>query len=168
MVQCGHALHHFCVDHPQEEALWRVGGEHLVALEAPSLEALSEARERLLWHNVPHGHFVEPDMGGELTALAVPECGARFVKKFPMIGGGKPRRSERRVFRHQDEPDAFDAWIRQNLKLLADLGSGYVAISATEGVKAFASNEDDFKRLLSEIAPEQRVELLMAHTDMYR
>ncbi len=96
-------------------------------------------------------------MGGELTALAVPERGARFVRKFPMVGACQ-----------ELKPDPFDVWIRQNLQLLAGLGSGYVAISATDGVKAFAADESLFGRLLADLGSNEIPRLLITHTDLYR
>lgn len=86
VVQSAHALHHFVTTCQPASDEWFAGGGHMVALEAPDLDALESAKFKLSWHNIPHGWFVEPDMASQLTALVVTEAGAKFVRRFPMIG----------------------------------------------------------------------------------
>lgn len=74
-AQVGHALIHWVLEHGAPP-------ESLVVLQAPDLDALHSAHDRLSGRVVA---FHEPDLGDELTAVAAgPECW-RALSGLPLL-----------------------------------------------------------------------------------
>jgi len=83
-AQLGHALVGYVLAQPAQAARWHTRSNNLVCLAVPTLEALSGLVERLAGASVPMLCFHEPDLGGELTAVAVAPSGARLLASLPL------------------------------------------------------------------------------------
>ncbi len=83
-AQLGHALVGYVLAQPAQAARWHTRSNNLVCLAVPTLEALSGLVERLAGASVPMLCFHEPDLGGELTAVAVSPAGARLLASLPL------------------------------------------------------------------------------------
>ena len=83
-AQLGHALVAYVLAQPAQAARWHTRSNNLVCLAVPDKEALSGLVERLAGASVPMLCFHEPDLGGELTAVAVAPEGARLLASLPL------------------------------------------------------------------------------------
>lgn len=72
LVQTAHAVADFAAEHPAEFSAWRNGSNYLCCLtiEQRTLQRLIHKMEQLY---VKHTIFREPDIGNQITAIAV-EC----------------------------------------------------------------------------------------------
>lgn len=77
IAQACHAARAFTLEHPSADV-----GENLVVLASESEAELRELAERL--SPLPTTRFFEPDLQGELTAIAFPGEGARAVSSLPL------------------------------------------------------------------------------------
>lgn len=76
MAQACHALRAFVEAHPDVDAQWhRDGGGNLVVLHARDEAHAAELEQRATGASLACARFVEPDLGGQLTAIAM--CGQR-------------------------------------------------------------------------------------------
>ena len=83
-AQACHALRQFAAEHPEVDADWFTTSNTIVLLEVPDLEALSELCFELDSRGVRRASFIEPDIGHELTAIAVAPEGGRWLSRLPL------------------------------------------------------------------------------------
>lgn len=83
-AQLCHAMRSFVDEHPAVDREWFLKSNTLVLLEVPdepTLAALAfEARTR----RIPVSVFTEPDMGDQMTAIAVGPSGRKLVRRLPL------------------------------------------------------------------------------------
>jgi peptidyl-tRNA hydrolase len=86
-VQSCHAAIQFCHDHPSEETEWFKTSNHLVILGVDDELALTELYRRAEWDNLKVSAFREPDLGDQLTAIALEpgKRSSRFCRRLPLI-----------------------------------------------------------------------------------
>lgn len=70
VVQTAHAIADFAVEHPVEFKAWKYGSNYLCCLSSNDLLGLIRILKRF---EAKHTVFREPDIGNEITAIAV-EC----------------------------------------------------------------------------------------------
>jgi hypothetical protein len=63
--------------------------------------------------------------------------------------------------------DPYDEWFANNMHVLQEYGSGYIAIHHTKGVRAFGATSAEFKQALEKLDPNEGPDLLTTHTDVY-
>lgn len=85
-VQAAHAALAFSVTHPQLTAAWSSGGT-LLLLAAPDELALCWLLADAERDGFPASGFYEPDLGGELTAVAIHGAG-KLCSRYPLVGEG--------------------------------------------------------------------------------
>jgi len=88
-AQVAHALRQFVEEHAQIEREWFAQSNTLVLVKVPNEVALSRLLERAQFFRISASAFREPDLDGELTALALQPCGVtkRLTRDLPLIGG---------------------------------------------------------------------------------
>lgn len=79
-VQGGHALAKFIMEHPKEAKEWN--NEYLIYLGVPNLQALKKLYYKTVTKRVVSA-FIEPDLDGQLTSIAIYDTGKIF-KKLPL------------------------------------------------------------------------------------
>lgn len=80
-TQAAHALSAFAVDHPELHRAWHSNGKNLILLAIPDEPAL---RALYATTDVEKACFTEPDMNGELTAIALSGAARRAVSCLPL------------------------------------------------------------------------------------
>jgi hypothetical protein len=93
IAQSCHAVAAFAAHHPDPFGAWALPEQrNIVCLEAPELELLLARLEGA-------GHrcaaFRETDLGGELTAIACEEAGAKLLSSLPLAGRDPNRPTKR-------------------------------------------------------------------------
>jgi len=83
-AQLGHALVGYVLAQPAQAAHWHTRSNNLVCLAVPDETALSGLVGHLVRESVPVLCFHEPDLGGQLTAVAVSPDGARLLSSIPL------------------------------------------------------------------------------------
>lgn len=83
-AQLGHALVGYVLAQPAQAARWHTRSNNLVCLAVPDEAALSGLVGRLVSESIPVLCFHEPDLGGELTAVAVSPDGGRLLASLPL------------------------------------------------------------------------------------
>lgn len=84
IAQTAHAVAAFATAHPEPFRAWALPEQrNVVCLEAPELDALLA---RLQSAGVRCALFRETDLGGQLTAIACEERGARLLSSLPLAG----------------------------------------------------------------------------------
>lgn len=68
IAQSGHALAQFMLDHPEQASQWN--NNYLICLAAENEEHLKKIMTKLYANGIVTSHFLEPDIGFELTAIA--------------------------------------------------------------------------------------------------
>lgn len=89
-VQAAHALRQYAAEHPESDREWFEGSNTLALLAVPDERALRALVDRAFDRGVRIGVFAEPDLGGELTAVALepsPEA-RRLCRSIPLALGG--------------------------------------------------------------------------------
>lgn len=79
-----HAQREFTERHEALDREWYALSNTVVLLEAENLPALSSLAEKLERNGVPFSRFEEPDLGGELAALAIAPTGRKLVRDLPL------------------------------------------------------------------------------------
>ncbi len=83
LAQSCHAVSQFSDNYPELYREWLHGANNIVCLavpDEPALQALiGRAREKS-----PTSFFIEPDLGGELTAIALGDAAKRLVSRLPL------------------------------------------------------------------------------------
>ena len=70
VVQSCHAVADFAIEHKDEFKSWKLGSNYLCCLQA-SLPKIYQYIDKLAFFGIKHTIFREPDIGNEVTALAV-------------------------------------------------------------------------------------------------
>lgn len=70
-VQSAHALRQFVEDHPNEDKVWFHASNHLALLSVRNEPGLRRLQDMAEDRGIKVSAFLEPDLGGSLTALAV-------------------------------------------------------------------------------------------------
>jgi hypothetical protein len=96
IAQSCHAVAAFAAHHAEPFGAWALPEQrNIVCLEAPELEPLLAKLEGA-------GHrcaaFRETDLGGELTAIACEEAGAKLLSSLPLAGRNPLRPDKRAPF----------------------------------------------------------------------
>lgn len=84
-AQACHALREFVQTHPELDAEWFARSKTLVLLQArdkPHLESLSCKATEIEVHQAQN---FEPDLGGELTAIALASEAKSLVRTLPLL-----------------------------------------------------------------------------------
>jgi len=83
-AQSCHALRLFVEENPEIDKDWYENSNNLVVLQAPSKEELARIAYELTVQDVALSMFKEPDLGDELTAIAVAPEGGRYLSTLPL------------------------------------------------------------------------------------
>jgi peptidyl-tRNA hydrolase len=73
-VQAGHAAVQFQHDHSEVAKIWHRDSKYLVYLSARNEEHLKELLSKAENRNIKYSTFIEPDLGYEITAIALEPC----------------------------------------------------------------------------------------------
>ena len=84
IAQSCHALRLFCEEYPDINREWYEKSNNIVVLQAGSKEELAKIAYDLTNHGVKVSLFKEPDLGDELTAIAVEPAGAKYLSCLPL------------------------------------------------------------------------------------
>jgi peptidyl-tRNA hydrolase len=82
-AQACHAAAAFCLEEGELAKEWREEN-NLILLSSPTKETLAELLYKLEKRGVKTVHFTEPDLGGELTAIACREGATPLVRSLPL------------------------------------------------------------------------------------
>jgi peptidyl-tRNA hydrolase len=82
LAQSCHVVSAFAVAHPELHRAWHTDGQNLVCLQVPDRRALEVLDNEI--SPQARAAFVEPDFGGELTALAMSDDAARYLSSLPL------------------------------------------------------------------------------------
>jgi len=88
-AQACHALRQFVAEHPEIDKAWFETSNTIVLLEVPDLEALSDLTFELDRRDITYSQFIEPDIGHELTAVAVAPEGRSLCSRFRLAFQGE-------------------------------------------------------------------------------
>jgi hypothetical protein len=81
MVQTAHAVADFAIHHPDEFKAWQHGSNYLCCLSS-SIQRIQMIIDRLELYDIKYVIFREPDIGNEITALAVESLPQDLHKKL--------------------------------------------------------------------------------------
>lgn len=70
LAQTAHAVADFAIEHPEKFKAWKHGSNYLCCLSADA-KRIDMIINRLSAHNIHHTIFREPDIGDQITAIAV-------------------------------------------------------------------------------------------------
>jgi len=86
-VQSAHALIDFQHKYPDVSKSWNEDSNYLVMLSVKSKDKLIQLTEKLTSENITYLEFFEPDIGNELTAIAIePSKRARKIcSSLPLL-----------------------------------------------------------------------------------
>ena len=70
-VQAAHAAIEFQYEHPEIAQEWNTNSKYLVFLSTENEDSLKEFIEKAKQREIKHSIFVEPDMGDQITAVAL-------------------------------------------------------------------------------------------------
>jgi hypothetical protein len=89
-VQAAHALRQYGAEHPESDREWFEGSNTLALLAVPDERALKALVSRAFDRGLKMGVFEEPDLGGQVTAVALePSSEARrLCRSLPLALGG--------------------------------------------------------------------------------
>lgn len=73
-VQAAHAAIEFQHEHPQIAKEWNTNSKYLIFLSVENEHALEFFLEKIKYHKLKHTIFLEPDIGNQMTAIAVEPC----------------------------------------------------------------------------------------------
>jgi len=83
-VQLCHALRAFVEEHPAEDQVWFQQSNTLVLLEVDDEDCLERLMEKARSTGVSCALFREPDIGDQVTAIAIAPAGKRLVRGLPL------------------------------------------------------------------------------------
>lgn len=85
-VQCSHVLAHFFDEHTQLVRAWCRDSDFLALLSVKDEDALVLLAHCLKVQRVRHSKFYEPDIGNELTAIAIEpsDKAEKLTEKLPL------------------------------------------------------------------------------------
>lgn len=73
-VQSCHALRQFVHDHPDVDKAWFENSNYIALLSVADEESLREILDVAWYRQIRHSTFCEPDIGNEITAIALEPC----------------------------------------------------------------------------------------------
>lgn len=79
MLQSAHAAIEFQHEHPQISKNWNTNSKYLVFLSVENEKVLYQYLEKIKFYDLKYTIFTEPDIGNQLTAIAI-EPGERTQK----------------------------------------------------------------------------------------
>lgn len=84
MSQSGHAIAQFMLDHPEQAIQWN--NNFLICLSVENEEHLKKLMLKLNAHGIRASHFLEPDIGYELTAISFEgtDKAAKLTSSLPL------------------------------------------------------------------------------------
>ena len=87
-VQAGHAIADWTAEHPQDAAGWRTTSNSLIVLTAADEQALYALIAKAERRNIPLTCFREPDLGDEITAVALTpgDLTRKLCSNQPLVG----------------------------------------------------------------------------------
>ena len=88
-VQAAHALQEYNVCHSQTCCEWHRTSNTLALLVVRNEAALAHLVERAARRNISFAAFTEPDLGGQLTAVAIGPEGKNLTRDLPLALSGK-------------------------------------------------------------------------------
>lgn len=83
LAQSVHAARQFAEEHPKLDRAWFRGSNNIVCLSVPDEPALREL-VRSAERESPASSFLEPDLGGALTAVALGDGARKLVGNLPL------------------------------------------------------------------------------------
>lgn len=83
-VQSMHALREFAAQHPEIDAAWHSASNRLAVLGVPTEHELKALSVEATLAGVPSAAFLEEDLGGSLTALALAPSATALVRGLPL------------------------------------------------------------------------------------
>lgn len=81
--QLVHAQRQFAAEHPEDDLRWFRTSNTVVLLEVPTERELARLEERARVAGTSVAVFREPDLGHQLTSLALGPDGKRHVRSLP-------------------------------------------------------------------------------------
>ena len=81
-AQLVHAATQLCLDQPEAAQAWHSGSQNVVCLSAPNMATLARLAYETAREGMRVATFKEPDLDGELTAIAV--VGERLFSSLPL------------------------------------------------------------------------------------
>ena len=86
-VQSAHSLLDFAIKHPEISSLWHDKSNTLVCLQTEDENSLEDISELLTELEIDHIKFYEPDIGNELTSIALMSDRKirKLFSKFPLL-----------------------------------------------------------------------------------
>lgn len=86
-AQACHALREFGQEHPEVDADWFANSKTLVLLAAQDKAHLETLLDMASSLGIDRAKNFEPDLGGELTAVALGEQAKKMVRQLPLLLG---------------------------------------------------------------------------------
>ena len=71
MIQAAHAAIEFQHEHPEIAKEWNTNSKYLIFLSVENEEALKKILRKIQFKDIKHTIFTEPDIGNQLTAIAI-------------------------------------------------------------------------------------------------
>ena len=96
-VQSTHAAINFIFEHPGRAGPWWKESNYLVQLEVNNEDELKALIQKLDRHQLCYSAFREPDIGNQITAVAIEpsEITQKLVRKLPLLFKNKINETEK-------------------------------------------------------------------------
>ena len=85
-IQSAHAAIEFQHEHPEIAKEWNTNSKYLIFLSVENEKELQFYLEKIKYHNLKYSIFIEPDIGNQLTAIAVEpgELTQKLTSRLPL------------------------------------------------------------------------------------
>jgi len=84
IAQACHALREFVDAYPDLDRAWHTNHRNIVILQVPELSDLAALANEADAKAIPCSRFLEPDLGDQLTAIALAREGEKIVSTLPL------------------------------------------------------------------------------------
>ena len=86
-VQAAHASIEFQYEHSEIAKEWNNHSKYLVFLSVENEQELYKYLERIQFYDIKHSTFFEPDLGNQLTAIAIEpsEASQKLTSRLPLV-----------------------------------------------------------------------------------
>ena len=84
IAQSCHALRAFVERFPELDRAWHESSSNIVVVQCADMPELLCTRDELRAHGVPLAEFFEPDLGGQMTAIAVSGEAKRWLRRYSL------------------------------------------------------------------------------------